>query len=60
MPQMSVITKNSEQDQQLRSELLGDWYNYEPKDTALDSRQVDHWLDRLDESLKLLSSQPLA
>lgn len=59
MTQISIVTKNTEQNQQLRSELLGDWYNYEPKDTALDSRQVDHWLVQLDESPKLLSPQPL-
>ena len=60
MPRMSIVTKNSEQDQQLWSELLGDWYNYEPKDTAQDSRQANHWLDHLDESPKLLSLQSLA
>jgi hypothetical protein len=57
---MSIVTKNSEQNQHLRSELPGDWYNYEPKNTAQDSRQADHWLDHLDESPKLLSLQPLA
>ena len=59
MTQISIVTKNTEQNQQLRSELLGDWYNYEPKDTAQASRQADHWLDHLDESPKLPGPQPL-
>jgi hypothetical protein len=60
MPQKSIVTRNSEQDQQLQNELLGDWYNYEPEDMEIDSRQVNHWLDSRDQSLKLLSPQRLA
>ena len=55
MLQQSVVTRNPKQDQQLQNELLGDWYNYEPKDTALDARKVNHWLDQPDEYLKRLN-----
>jgi len=55
MSQASIVTKNPEQDQQLRKELLGDWYNYELKDTEQDARKVNHWLDQPDEYLKRLN-----
>jgi hypothetical protein len=60
MSQQSIVTKNPKRDQQLRNELPGDWYNYEPKDTALDAGQVNHWLDQPDEYLRLLSSHSRA
>jgi hypothetical protein len=55
MPQQSVITKNPEQDQQRQNELLGDWYNYDLKDTTRDDRQINHWLDQPDEGLRRLN-----
>jgi hypothetical protein len=53
MRNQNVVAGIPQQDRQLRMELLGDWYNYEPKDAELDAEKVDHWLTRLEESLKL-------
>jgi hypothetical protein len=57
MPQENMVTEISELDRQIRSELLGDWYNYEPDDTEPDSLRLNHWLDPLNESMKLPGSR---
>jgi hypothetical protein len=53
MRNQNVVANIPEQGRQLRMELLGDWYNYEPKDAELDAEKVNHWLGRLEECLKL-------
>ena len=57
MPQENMAVKTMELEQPLRSELLGDWYNYEPEDTEYDSLRLNHWLDPLNESMKLPGSR---
>ena len=46
-----------EQSQAPRAESLGDWYNYKLNDADMDAEPVDHWLGRLEESLKVAISQ---
>jgi len=53
MRNQNVVASIPEQGRQLRMELLGEWYNYAPKDAELDAEKVDHWLTRLEECLKL-------
>jgi hypothetical protein len=36
-----------------RDELLGDWYNYDTKDLPLNGQQIEHWLLKLEDTLKL-------
>jgi len=40
------------QTRQLREELPGPWYNYEPDEITLDLQEFNHWLNRLDQQLK--------
>ena len=42
---------NSGQTRQLREELPGPWYNYEPSEITLDAQEFDHWLSRLEETM---------
>lgn len=51
-----TVAEFQEKIQHVRQELLGEWYNYEPKDAVLTGRQIDHWLSLLEEPLQ--SSPP--
>ncbi len=42
---------HSEKTSQLREELPGCWYNYEPSVITLDVQEFDHWLGRLDTAM---------
>lgn len=51
MQNNQLTPDNSEQTRQLREELPGSWYNYEPSEITLDTQEFDHWLSRLEETM---------
>lgn len=51
MHNIQLTMNNSASARQLREELPGSWYNYEPSEITLDTQEFDHWLSRLEENL---------
>jgi len=51
MHNSQLTLDNSKQIRQLREELPGSWYNYEPSEITLDTQEFDHWLSRLEETM---------
>jgi hypothetical protein len=50
MQNNQLTLNNSAQTLQVREELQGSWYNYEPSVITLDTQEFDHWLSKIDET----------
>lgn len=50
MSNSQLSLDSPEQTRQLRKELPGPWYNYEPSAITLDTQEFDHWLGRLEKT----------
>jgi hypothetical protein len=53
----NVSQDDPERDQQIHEKLPGDWYNYEATEITMDTQEFDHWLSRLEDSLRVPITQ---
>ena len=57
MQNNKLTLDNSAQTRQIREEMPGSWYNYEPSEITLDTQEFDHWLSQLEYSLHEFSTR---
>ena len=48
-----VQPKNAWEREMLRKELLIDWRNYPKKDAVLDDKEVEDWLGKIEDCLRM-------
>lgn len=60
MSNSQLSLDSPEQTRQLRKELPGPWYNYEPSEITLDTQEFDHWLSRLEDKMSRPAAQSQA